>query len=266
MPAPPTLPCPPMWTTPERVLCLCPDDPDTRGACADPLDPPVPAVYGWTTDEIIRVASRILFLRTCRRYPGVCDVSLRPCDPCRECGSCCECRYTFVPLAGPYPVVGVTEVKIDGVVIPNTSYRLDEYSRLVRTDGETWPRNQSMDNDPDDAGPGGERTFIIRYTVGRDVPDDLQYAATLLACELKRACGGQTCRLPDRVTSVVRDGVSFDLIDPAEIAQGSSFGVPQIDAILKGYPCADARQYRFTSRLMHPLLDGERYDRGGVRG
>ena len=266
MPAPPTLPCEPVWTDVERVECLFPDVADTNGPCADPDDPPVPAQYAWTTEEIIRIASRILFLKTCRRYPGECEVELRPCDPCRACSpGCCGCTYTFIPLAGPYPVIDVLEVKIDGVAIPVSSFRVDEYSRLVRTDGDYWPRSQNLNRDPDD--PLQERTFVVRYTTGRAVPEDLEYAAALLAGELKRACGGSVVScLPDRVTSVVRDGVSFDLVDPSEIASGSTFGVPMIDAILKQYPCDDARRYKFTSRLMHPMLDGERYDRSGVRG
>lgn len=266
MPAPPILPCEPVWTTAERVDCLRPDVADTNGPCVDPLDPPSPATYSWTTDEIIRVASRILFLKTCRRYPGECVVELRPCDPCRECLGCCTCHYHFIPLAGPYPVIDVAEVKIDGVTVPDAEYRVDEYSRLVRLspDHRNWPRTQNMDHDPDDV--AEQDTFVIRYVVGRAVPEDLEYAAALLAAELKRACAGMSCALPDRVTSVVRDGVSFDLVDAAEIASGSTFGVPMIDAILRQYPCDDPRQYRFTSRLMHPLLDGERYDRSGVRG
>lgn len=268
MPAPPTLPCEPVWTTPERVECLFPDVADTRGPCDDPEGEPVPAEYAWTTEEIIRIASRILFLKTCRRYPGECVVELRPCDPCRLCSpGCCGCTYEFIPLAGSYPVIDVAEVKIDGVTVPDTAYRVDEYARLVRTDGEHWPRSQNLNRDPDAAPPASDRTFVIRYVVGRAIPEDLEYAAALLAGELKRACGGSTgsC-LPDRVTNVVRDGVSFDLVDAAEIAQGSTFGVPMIDAILKQYPCDDPRRYRFTSRLMHPLMDGEVYDRGGVRG
>lgn len=265
MPAPPTLPCEPLWTDVERVACLFPPVADTRGPCADPDGEPVPATYAWTPEEIVRIASRILFLKTCRRYPGECVVELRPCDPCRACRpGCCECRYTYIPLAGPYPVIDVAEVKINGVTLDPSAYRVDEYLRLVRIDGEGgWPRQQNLNENPDD--PNTE-TFVIRYVTGREVPEDLQYAATLLAGELNRACNGQTCGLPDRVTSVVRDGVSFDLVDPAEIAAGSTFGVPMIDAILKQYPCDDARRYRFTSRLMHPLMDGERYDRSGVRG
>lgn len=266
MAAPLTLPCTQEWTTPAQVECLNPNITDIRGACADPNDPPIPANYVWTIEEVIRVASRILFLKTCRRFPGVCSVELRPCDPCRSCPpNCCSCRYTFIPLAGVYPVMQVDEIKINGVILTASSYRVDEYHRLVRTDGGSWPRSQNLNNDPDATYPSSDNTFVIRYQIGRMIPSDLQYAATLLAAELKRACSGQSCALPDRVTSVVRDGVSFDLIDPAEIAAGSSFGVPMIDAILKQYPCDDPRKYKFVSRLMHPLLDGEQYDRSGVR-
>lgn len=262
MPTPPTLPCTD-WTDEEAVACLFPDISDTRGACADPDDEPIPASYAWNDAELIRIASRILFLRTCRRFPGECVVELRPCDPCKSCSSC-KCWYTFIPLAGQYPILDVLEVKIDGVVIDPNSYRVDEYRRLVRTDGGSWPRNQNLNSDPDEV---GSNSFVIRYTTGRAIPEDLRYAATLLVGELKRACAGsESCKLPDRVTSVVRDGVSFDLVDPQEIANGSSFGVPMIDSILKSYPCDDARRPRLTSRLMHPLLDGSSYDRSGVRG
>jgi len=218
----------------------------------------------WDTDQLIQVASKILFERTCRRFPGECEVELRPCDPCRTCKECCDCRYEFIPLAGPYPVSEITEVKVDGVVVPPANYRLDEYIRLVRTDGERWPRSQNLNADPDVP---GERTLVVRYTTGRPVPDDLQYAAALLTCELRRACGGLPCSLPERVTSITRDGVSYQVLDAQEVVFNGSFGVPMIDAILKSYPCKDSRHKpQMTTRLFHPLMDGERYDRKGVRG
>ena len=260
MPVPQQLPCVP-WTTEERVDCMCPTPANVGGPC---VDPPVPGVPTWTTEEIIGIVSKILFEKTCRRFPGVCDApQLRPCDPCRSCGDCCECRYEFVPLAGLYPVVDITEVKIDGAIIPPTSYRVDEYNRLVRTDGLLWPRWQNMNADPDIV---GERTFVIRYRVGRPVPPDLEYAAALLACELKKFCNGNGCRLPDRVTSVVRDGVTYEVLDAQEVANTyGSFGIPHLDAIVKPYRCEKPRA-NLNTRLFHPLLDGERYDRSGVRG
>lgn len=211
------------------------------------------------------MASKILFERTCRRFPGECEVTLRPCDPCRACGDCCRCRYEYIPLAGVFPVIEVTEVKIDGVVLSSGSYRVDEYLRLVRTDGELWPRWQNLGQDPEV--PGVDQTMIVKYTTGRPVPEDLQYAAALLACELKRACNGQGCSLPDRVKSVVRDGVSYEVLDAAEVSFNGSFGVPLIDAILKSYKCdINKPKAQLTTRMFHPLMDGERYDRSGVRG
>lgn len=258
MAEPQQLPCDP-WTTADK-LC-CPDLADIGGPCDDV---PVPATYVWNDAALIRMASKILFERTCRRFPGICeDLSLRPCDPCKNCRGCCECRYEFVPIVGAYPVTEIVEVKVDGVAVPPGSYRVDEYIRLVRTDGQLWPRWQNLNADPDLT---TDRTFVVRYKAGRSVPEDLQYAAALLACELKRACNGQGCRLPDRVKSVVRDGVSYEILDSAEVAFNGSFGVPMIDAILATYPCGEgATKRQMTTRLFHPLMDGERYDRSGVR-
>lgn len=259
MPTPQHMPCTP-WTEPVR-LC-CDDVEDVSVPCAPGED--VPAEYKWTDEELIKMASSILFERTGRRFPGECEVSLRPCNPCRSCGHGCGCRYEFIPLAGVYPVIEVSEVIIDGVVVPPANYRVDEYTRLVRTDGEHWPRWQDLNADLADT---TERTFGITYKIGRAVPESLQYAAALLTCELKRACNGQGCRLPDRVRSVVRDGVSYDIVNPEDMANGGSFGVPLIDTILQDYVLADGKKRpTLTSRLMHPLMDGTRYDRRGVRG
>lgn len=258
MAEPQQLPCPPFWVEQTEIDCLCPDLANVAGPC---VPDPVPAAYPFTDAEFRQMASHVLFERTCRRFPGVCPVELRPCDPCRNCKGCCECRYTYIPLAGPYPVIEVTEVKIDGVVLAPTSYRVDEFIRLVRTDGERWPRWQDLNADPDVA---GGRTLVIRYTTGRSVPLDLRYAAALLTCELKRACNGQGCQLPDNVTSLTRDGVSLDLVDPSEIFTNGSFGVPLIDQLLATYQCKGYTT-QLTSRIMHPLMDGERYDRSGVR-
>lgn len=256
MPEPQQLPCTP-WTTVDR-LC-CDDLPNVGGPCDDA---PTPATYAWTDEELIGAASKILFEMTGRRFPGLCEVKLRPCDPCRTCGDCCECRYEFIPLVGVYPVTEIVEVLIDGAVVPPASYRVDEYTRLVRTDGQRWPRWQNLGADPTVL---GERSFQITYMTGRPVPADLQYAAALLACELKRACNGQGCGLPDRVQSVVRDGVSYQMLDAAEVAFNGSFGVPLIDAIVKNYKPAK-KVSQLTTRIMHPLMDGEDYDRKGVRG
>lgn len=238
---PTEMPCQP-WTTEEK-LC-CPDDPGGDTPCGDPEV----IEYKWTDAELIDIASRLLFYKTCQLFPGICSVTFRPCAcECRDL-SCC-CTQSFVPLAGRYPVLEVTEVRLNGGAVLDSAYRLDEFSRLVRTDGDVWPRRQNLAADP----ATDDRTFLISYDVGRQVPLDLQYAAALLACELKRACGGQGCRLPDRIKTVVREGVTYEVEDLESLMMGS-LQVPELDMILKNYDsCKDRPMMR--ERFWHPLLD-----------
>lgn len=227
-----SLPCEP-FTTANRMCC--PDEAPTLDCDGNPVTP----TYPWTDDELILVASRLLYHATCERFTGECpNQQLRPCQCyCRD-RNCCRCELRAVPLAGRFPVLEVTEIKIDAVVLPASSYRLDEFSRVVRVDGLQWPLSQDLAADPD----ADANTFVIRYTVGRAVPLDLQHAAALLACELKKACNGQGCQLPDNVTRVVRDGLEFDVFPqgvPNKITQGAGlFGIPEIDMIVNQYkPC-----------------------------
>lgn len=226
-----SLPCDP-WTTADR-LC-CPDVSDSEDCSGSPIV----STYPWTDDELIEIASRVLFHASCERFPGVCaGHSLRPyrCE-CRDLDHC-GCRLDSIPLAGRYPVLEIDEVKIDGAALPASSYRLDEYSRLVRVDGERWPARQDLSKDPD----ADADTFIIRFKVGRLVPTDLQYAAALLACELKKACGGQGCSLPDGVSRIIRDGIEYDVVDslPNKIITSDGLtGIAEVDRILYQYkPC-----------------------------
>lgn len=224
------LPCEP-YTDAARLCC------DDEGATLDCNGVPVVPTYPWTDDELILIASRMLYHATCERFTGECANELRPCKCGCPVGECCGCRLQQVPLAGRYPVLAITEVKIDAVVLPASDYRLDEFSRLVRVDGQPWPHTQDLTGDPD----VDPNTFVIRFTVGRAVPIDLQHAAALLACELKKACNGQGCQLPDNVTRVVRDGLEFDML-PLEtniLKQGrGAFGIPAIDMIINQYkPC-----------------------------
>lgn len=246
-----SLPCDP-WTTTDR-LC-CPDTPDSE----DCQGSSVSVSYPWTDDELIMIASRVLFHATCERFPGECTGNeARPylCG-CRDVARC-DCRADSIPLAGRYPVLEITEVKIDGAALPASSYRLDEYSRLVRTDGFRWPARQDITKDPD----ADADTFVVRYKVGRLVPTDLQYAAALLACELKKACGGQGCSLPDGVRRIIRDGIEYDVVDslPNKIITSEGLtGIAEVDRIVYQYkPCGSRGP---KQRLM--FADDWEVDRG----
>lgn len=250
---PAEMPCQP-WTTPDKMCC--PDETFVDDPCT-PENEAGPATYVWTDTEIIEMVSNILFRRTCSLYPGTCPVELRPCEECGCPEHRCGCRYNVVPLAGRYPVLEVTEVRIDGSVVPASSYRLDEFARLVRIDGDVWPRRQDLSADP----LSDSDTFLIKFNVGRPVPIELQSAAALLACEFKRACNGQGCRLPDNIASIAREGVTYEIEQAHYLRPDFPFLIPEVDVVLKQYDCSKPT---LRNRLLHPLIDDDVYP--GVRG
>lgn len=231
------------WVTEDRLCC-----PDAATVdCETGL--PVAATYAWSDAELIEIASNMLYRQTCHLFPGHCQITVRPCAYCSCNRAFCGCgRYVFIDLQDRYPVISVDEVLVDGVVVPPTSYRVDDYHRLVRTDGECWPGCNDLtlpDTEPS--------TFSVTYTAGRRPPIELQMAAAELACELKVACSGSDCRFPANVTSVNRQGVTLN-IDALEAAvtEGVS-GLAVVDAAVRRYNCQRAK-----SAVRHPGLRGNR--------
>jgi hypothetical protein len=127
---------------------------------------------------------------------------------CGQCGQYCSCEST-PSLQLPYPVTQVTEVRIEGVVLPWTSYRLDNSALLVRTDGERWPISQDME-----APAGDPNTWSVEFDYGRAVPIGGQVAAGVLALEFAKVlCNDSSCKLPQRVQTITRQGVTVGFMD-----------------------------------------------------
>ena len=226
------------WTTPDKLCC-----PDVEAVdCETGL--PVVATYAWSDLELIDAASSILFRATCRQYPGHCQVTIRPCVSCNCRRSPCSCsaRYPFIDLQERYPVVSVDEVLLDGAVF--TEWRLDDYHRLVRTDGGCWPSCNDLIEPSTQP-----NTIEVTYTAGRLPPIELQIAAAELACEMKRACNGGDCKFPRNVTSVSRQGVTMN-VAAVEAAVGVfGTGLAFVDATVSQYDCRRSR-----SRVYHPSI------------
>lgn len=236
------------WIDADRLCC---PDGDPVVPCSDPDADAVTPTYIWSDDELIEAATGILFRATCRLFPGECETVVRPCPPCSCQHRPCRCvgrPYWYVVLQEHHPVIEVSEVKIDGVVLDADSYRLDEHARLVRTDGLRWPWRNYLDL-PDTE----EGTFSVTYTAGRTPPLELQMACAALACELKRACGGMSCALPSNVTMVNRQGVTLDLGALEAAVGGAASGLAIVDAAVRPYDCRRAK-----SRVWHPSLDRAR--------
>lgn len=120
-------------------------------------------------------------------------------------GAACGCTTVHevqLPGAG-----AVTEVLIDGVTLDPSAYRLDPGGWLVRTDGDPWPVCQDVSRPATEAG-----TWAVTYLPAVPVDGLGAYAAGLLAGEYVKACAGDSsCALPETVTQVARQGVTFTI-------------------------------------------------------
>lgn len=153
------------------------------------------------------------------------------------CGARDLCSCTTVSeLILPGEVSGPINVTIDGVSLDPADFRVDNGNRLVRTDGGTWPLCQDMT-----AAHGAVGSFTVTYYNGVGPDDALNFAAGLLAVEWYKACQGKDCALPNGVTNVVRQGISFQI--PTGAFDTGFSGIRAVDDIVAMY-----NPHRLTTR------------------
>lgn len=232
-------------------------------------------------DRATAWATQILWALSGRQF-GACEVTVRPCGStcnvyggwmsypvladgvgtifspfirdgswfnCGCSGGCtCDARCS-VYLPGP--VAAVTSVVVDGIVLADTSYRVDNREILVRTDGECFPECQDMNlNGP------AEGTFEVTYARGKAVPLGGQIAAGLLACEFAKACAGADCRLPSNLSSLARQGIEVTMIDPTDVLDAGLTGIPNVDLWIRSVnPARLAQRPKvFSPDLHYPTM------------
>jgi hypothetical protein len=143
------------------------------------------------------------------------------------CAGACSCEPRCAVWL-PGPVAGVVEVVVDGVVIDPSRYRVDNRTRLVGLDGQCWPDCQNMNLESPDEG-----TFQVTYLRGKPLPMAGQIAAGLLACEFLKACQGQACGLPANISSLTRQGVQIEMVDPTDELNDGLTGIRQVDQFIR---------------------------------
>lgn len=209
-------------------------------------------------EDYVMAASNILFRLTGRQFPGSCLDEVRPCAQYRgedgygymrywprgwnwhgSWGYCacnvsdrCGCTRLSQVELGAQPVTEINEVKVDGAVLASSAYRIDDFKYLVRIDDEGWPCCQKLELDDTE-----EDTFSVRFTYGI-MPDETGVlAASMLACELYKAFNPEAgpCRLPKRVQSITRQGVTMAIIDPQDVLDEGRTGIAEIDLFIKAY-------------------------------
>lgn len=241
-----TMPVP----TPGYDGCEWPVDPACFDADWEALDPPTKARSSALASATLRrltgyrVGGCPLTVRPCKKgcagsYPSYLDrfnrtgslgafwpqnwngVWVNSCGCTTDCGCTALCE-----VALPAPVGEVYEVKVDGAVVPATDYRIDGSSLVWVGSGDCpWPVCQDLAAADDQPG-----TFSVTYLNSWPVDQLGAYACAVLAMEYANACAGNTCRLPIGVTSVVRQGIAFEV----QIGSfpGGMTGIREVDSYL----------------------------------
>lgn len=225
-----------------KVLC---------SAWATPADVPTDIREKVTDDvweRLLLQASEILWALSGRRwYGGGCEetATLRSVPPTAGRGSWpydvswgrCPCWNAGVWLDGMLwppatwganhlapiairlprnPVTAVVEVVHDGVTVDPSAYRLNRAGWLERTDGAAW----EVCND----------TTTVTYEFGEPPPEGGVQAVVALATQMMYDLTGDSkCRLPQRVTSITRQGISMSMIDPMEFMPDGKTGFYLVD-------------------------------------
>lgn len=85
--------------------------------------------------------------------------------------------------------------------------------------------------------------LTVSYSYGTGIPGGGRLAAKLLSEEfLKSWSGDEECRLPDRVTNVSRQGISFSVIDRQEFLDDLRTGILEVDMFLRAVNPERARK------------------------
>lgn len=133
------------------------------------------------------------------------------------------------------PVTKIHTVRTrDGRILDPSSYYLVDHSTIQAAAGVPWtPCNVE-----------------ITYTYGSVIPASGKMAARTLAMEFAKLwAGDEDCALPQRVTSISRQGVSYTLLDSQDFIDDVRTGLYAVDLFLK---TVNPDKARAKSRVFSP--------------
>lgn len=208
-------------------------------------------------DQAKLAASQLLWALTGRQF-GCCEVTIRPCrkkcdDICCSIGDwgfpwvpkmlpsgdwtnvSCDCRggcscTKLSEINLPAPVCSVSQVAIDGVVIDPATYRVDGFKKLVRLGSDVWPDCNDLTKPDTEIG-----TWSVTLIYGKPVPPLVILGANEMACEIIKNCSGAACKLPQRLSSITRQGISVSFLDDMAFLDKGLTGMYFVDLAARTY-------------------------------
>lgn len=142
--------------------------------------------------------------------------------------------YQRVRLRGRKVIKVHTLRKQNGEIIDPSTYYLSDHSTIYGTPNSTWSASN----------------VEVTYTYGSPVPTAGKAAARILATELVKLYeNDDSCALPQRVTTVVRQGVTYTVLDNQAFVDELKTGIYAVDLFLK---TANPDKARARSRVFSP--------------
>lgn len=244
---------------------------ETTHGCWDiPEDTPPETIQFWN-----RVASDYLWQMTGRRLGPSCPLTIRPClKRCADnygigrflnqgqyqstgpwipymvdgqmrnaslCGCVrdCHCGPELCQIDLVDPVYDVTNVRVDGIDVPSSTYTVIDARYLTRVNdgiaGEEprcWPSCQDLTLT--DAHPG---TFSVTYRTGLTLSGLAHAAVTMLTAHFIKGCsGGCGCGVGTRqnLSRLSRQGVDLEFADPQQLFDDGRTGIELVDFFIRG--------------------------------
>jgi hypothetical protein len=236
-------------------------------------------------EDVVLQASEIIYNMTGRQFAGTQNAKVRPWVPCTcgwwygyagypgyaatypilpgypwGAGSGCCCFPPRINL-GFWPVTTINQIWYNGQAQPLTDFHLDNYRWLVRNDGLRFP-GYSNNMYAEKGGPldnvNDGFVFEVDLDYGVEVPRLIKRATRELACSLLNEClcaDDKSCKTPDRVNNISRQGVSISLIDPLDILREGGTGIYAVDLAIRTY---NPSKLQSPSFVWAPDLSGSR--------
>lgn len=197
---------------------------------SDTIDPSGPH-----TQAAVEIASWILYKLTAEKYAGT-----ETTTDCYNRDSYIDMRFKPQLINGQMynipaettsgfrnlrlrqsPVLSVIKVEINGQVWDSSNYTLRNNAYLVKKSAVPWIMDSVTD-------------VCVTYRHGTPPPRAGKYAAIRLANELiLGAMGSAECALPERVSTVSRQGISMTFIDPQDFISEGRTGLYEVDLFIK---------------------------------
>jgi hypothetical protein len=178
--------------------------------------------------------TRVVLGQGSQPYPVFYNGQVFNCNGCSTCTcECAGCGITHRTRLRGTPVREVCGVWADGVPLEPNQYVLLDNAVLGFINGA----------------PCDVHCLVARYYYGTGIPAGGRNAVLKLAEQLLISSMGGECKLPTRVTSISRQGLSWTLLDPQDFLKDGRTGIYEIDLLLRALNPAGALR---RARVFNP--------------